>query len=412
MAETIIANLSSLNPFGKGVKYRKTLDSDDVGESLGPDAIAGGGHSARTTHITKSQLRISDALKTFLVSHNVITEAEADQQYADRSSSLQGLLDLPHINVPKELTDRKHPLPAYYISSSHNTYLEAHQLVGSSSATAYRTALTTGSRCVEIDAWDNDADAEEPKVTHGYTLVSRVSFRSVCEVIRDVYDNEAQEAVDEQGYRAAPILISLENHCGAKGQLRLVQIMHEVFGERLLSKAVREEGHEEQAGGQHVSLAELGSKICIIVEHHLPNEAEDSDSSSDSSSDDEQKEEYKKEAKKAPSTIIIPELAELGVYAQSVKPSNNSWFEELSLGPNGPHHHLINVSETGLARHFPQHNAKIAHHNAHHLMRVFPKGTRISSRNLNPVPFWAVGAQVAALNWQACFHILSSSRLY
>jgi len=33
-------------------------------------------------------------------------------------------------------------------------------------------------------------------------------------------------------------------------------------------------------------------------------------------------------------------------------------------------------------------------------MRVFPKGTRISSRNLPPVPFWALGAQVCALNWQ------------
>jgi phosphatidylinositol phospholipase C delta len=33
-------------------------------------------------------------------------------------------------------------------------------------------------------------------------------------------------------------------------------------------------------------------------------------------------------------------------------------------------------------------------------MRVFPKGTRISSKNLNPVPFWGVGAQICALNWQ------------
>lgn len=43
---------------------------------------------------------------------------------------------------------------------------------------------------------------------------------------------------------------------------------------------------------------------------------------------------------------------------------------------------------------------KIATHNAHHLMRVYPKGTRISSRNLNPVPFWSLGAQICALNWQ------------
>ena len=33
-------------------------------------------------------------------------------------------------------------------------------------------------------------------------------------------------------------------------------------------------------------------------------------------------------------------------------------------------------------------------------MRVYPKGTRISSRNLKPVSFWGIGAQICALNWQ------------
>lgn len=138
----------------------------------------------------------------------------------------------------------------------------AHQLFGTSSSSAYDTALSSGSRCVEIDAWDDEDNVEEPKVTHGYTLVSHITFRSVCEIIRDYHDKEAQEAVDEQGYRSAPILISLENHCGAKGQLRLAQIMREVWGDRLLSEAVRQEGHQEQAGeDSQVNLVELGFKI-------------------------------------------------------------------------------------------------------------------------------------------------------
>ena len=52
------------------------------------------------------------------------------------------------------------------------------------------------------------------------------------------------------------------------------------------------------------------------------------------------------------------------------------------------------------ASHLPTHTDKISRHNAHHLMRVFPKGTRISSKNLHPVPFWGIGAQICALNWQ------------
>ena len=144
------------------------------------------------------------------------------------------------------MTDQSHPLPEYFISSSHNTYLQAHQLYGYSSAEAYRIALRTGSRCVEIDAWDNENNKEEPKVTHGYTLVSNISFRAVCETIRDVVDEEAAQTAKQPGYQAAPILLSLENHCDAHGQSRLVEIMKQTWGDRLLSKAVRQKVHEEQ----------------------------------------------------------------------------------------------------------------------------------------------------------------------
>ena len=135
-------------------------------------------------------------------------------------------------------------------------------------------------------------------------------------------------------------------------------------------------------------MADLGNKIVLIVEYHLPNE-EDSESSDASSEDEEQKaahQQYREKKKTANAGVIIPELAELGVYAQSVKPVNNSWYE--SALENAPHHHLINVSETGLKAHMPSNSVKIAVHNSQHLMRVFPKGTRISSRNLAPVPFW------------------------
>lgn len=34
------------------------------------------------------------------------------------------------------------------------------------------------------------------------------------------------------------------------------------------------------------------------------------------------------------------------------------------------------------------------------MMRVYPKGLRVSSSNLDPAPFWRMGAQIVALNWQ------------
>ncbi|CAO2655253.1 Nn.00g103170.m01.CDS01 [Neocucurbitaria sp. VM-36] len=393
MAE-LVAGITKLSPFSK----KTAVDDEDKGEVIDTGTVAGGGHASRRSHITKDELRVSQALKSHLVAEGILQEAEAGLDLEQPTTALRALLDKSHINVPPAVTDRNHPLPEYFISSSHNTYLMAHQLYGESHASAYEIALHTGSRCVEIDAWDDEDDKEEPKVTHGYTLVSNIRFRQVCETIRDVVDME--EANEKN---AAPIMISLENHCDAHGQLRLAQIMQEVFGHRLLSQAVREKGTREQQGtGEHITLAELGNKIVVIVEYHLPNEEESSDS--DSSSDDEEEEDkrarqqYAKRKKAANAGFIIPELAQLGVYAQSVKPVNNSWFE--ANLDNAPHHQLINVSESGLKAHLPANSTKIARHNAQHLMRVFPKGTRISSKNLAPVPFWGIGAQICALNWQ------------
>jgi phosphatidylinositol phospholipase C delta len=388
----LVSGISKLNPFSK----KSAIDDEDKGEVIDAGTVAGGGHAARQSTITKNDLRVSSALKKYLVEENVLQEADAGLDVDQPTSALRELLDKSHINVPPQVLDRNYPLPEYFISSSHNTYLMAHQLFGSSHASAYEIALYTGSRCVEIDAWDYDDNKDEPKVTHGYTLVSNIPFRTVCETLRDVVD---KEAATER--KAAPIMISLENHCDAHGQLRLAQIMREVFGDRLLSRSVREKGQREQEGtGEHVTLAELGNKVVVIVEYHLPNEEESSDS--DSSSDDEEerkaRQHYAEKKKATNAGVIIPELAELGVYAQSVKPVNNSWFEaDLE---NAPHHQLVNVSESGLKAFLPTNSAKIARHNAHHLMRVYPKGTRISSKNLAPVPFWGIGAQICALNWQ------------
>ncbi|KAI9158075.1 1-phosphatidylinositol 4,5-bisphosphate phosphodiesterase 1 [Paramyrothecium foliicola] len=393
----LIGKFARMKPFSGS---RRESD-EDKGEAIDVDSAAGG---SRKSDVPKKELRVSEALKAFLVHENILTADEAGLNATAPTPALGALLEKPHAVVPPELLDLSHPLPEYYISSSHNTYLLAHQLYGDSCVSAYDIALKTGSRCVEIDAWDSD-DPEEPKVTHGFTLVSNVPFRAVCETIRDAFDEEKAYAASHPGTFVAPILLSLENHCAPHGQLRLVQIMKEVFQDRLLSEAIRKEGHREQEGsGEHVTLWELGAAIAVIVEYHLPNEKDsdsDSTSSSDSSDDEviEARHAYKDKKKAEAPTIIIPELAELGVYAQSVKPSDNSWFESDEL-VNGPHHHLINVSESTLASHLPEMNDAIARHNAKHLMRVFPKGLRISSSNLKPVRYWGVGAQICALNWQ------------
>ena len=95
-----------------------------------------------------------------------------------------------------------------------------------------------------------------------------------------MYDEELEATFKTPGQEPSPILISLENHCGPEGQLRLVQIMNEVWGDRLLSKAIR-----EGADPEHVTLKELRASIAVIVEFHFPDEVEHDDD------DDEEEEE-------------------------------------------------------------------------------------------------------------------------
>lgn len=73
-------------------------------------------------------------------------------------------------------TDFSRPLKDYLISSSHNTYLVGHQLYGDASIEGYKTVLTRGCRCIEIDCWDGDNG--EPKVVHGYVPPSLLYFRA------------------------------------------------------------------------------------------------------------------------------------------------------------------------------------------------------------------------------------------
>lgn len=142
--EGLSSRMARLNPF-KAKSRRDDDDDEDQGLEIDGNTVAGGGHSALPTDITQHHLRVSRALKSFLAHQGVLSE--------DDAQGLQALLDKPVISPPAHLVDRSHPLPEYFISSSHNTYLMAHQLYGTSSAGAYETTLKAGARCIEIDAW-------------------------------------------------------------------------------------------------------------------------------------------------------------------------------------------------------------------------------------------------------------------
>ena len=112
---------------------------------------------------------------------------------------------------------------------------------------------------------------------------------------------------------------------------------------------------------------------------------------------------------------IADSLAELGYYTRSMKPMKQ-WLTEgkcssapsrifadlLPELPSPPHppNIMINISESSMLSMVPHSLLELIEHSQQRLRRIYPRGTRLSSSNLDPLKQWRNGSHIVCLNWQ------------
>ena len=293
-----------------------------------------------------------------------------------------------------------------------------------------------------------DGDDGEPMITHGGTLTSTTAVKDVTMAI-------AKYAFVSSPY---PIIISAEIHCGLVQQKRLTEIFAHAFGGALVVAPV-DEGHKE---GDEIkclpSPDQLKGRILLKAKNKyidatrpkiqkLPDEPPSSDDSKEevekkhSGLRDKFSQMWKRTPSKnlAPSdskrpetssvpaisasplrlssaslagpsqtegqpikVLMAPELLPLLVYTTGVS------FRGLSH-PQAYHiTHVFSLSEPRADSlvYSGADALRLVDHTRDHLVRVYPKGTRVDSSNFEPHKYWAFGCQLVTVNWQTvgkCF---------
>ena len=116
--------------------------------------------------------------------------------------------------------DMDHPMTDYFVNSSHNTYLEGNQIIGSTSIAMYPYVLDNGTRFVDLDTFDNREEENEPVITHWHFPVGSIPFKDTLIAIKN-------SAFQKNDY---PVVLSLENHCGDVCQEKMQNYFLSIIG--------------------------------------------------------------------------------------------------------------------------------------------------------------------------------------
>jgi hypothetical protein len=237
----------------------------------------------------------------------------------------------------------------------------------------------------------------------GHTATREVSFRSVCETIRDCAFVTRYVVLSYTGTKLIlesdlPLIVSLEVHTSREQQQTMVDIMNSCFKDHLCPlDATDDHGN----GPVLPSPDALRKKILIKVKYSPPKlktaaEGENPLELLETHLSDLSEEEStaKESGKAGKPSKIIDALSQMGVYTRSYH------YSGLKSPQASIPSHVFSLSESTLIGVHKSDPEGLFDHNKKFMMRAYPKGLRIDSSNLDPSLFWRVGVQMVALNWQ------------
>ncbi|CAJ1073826.1 -phosphatidylinositol 4%2C5-bisphosphate phosphodiesterase beta-2 [Xyrichtys novacula] len=342
--------------------------------------------------------------------------------------------------------DMTQPIPHYFIKSSHNTYLTAGQFSGVSSPEMYRQCLLSGCRCLELDCWKGKPPDEEPIITHGFTMTTEILFKDVI------------EAINESAFKTSqyPVILSFENHVDSvKQQEKMANYCKSIFGDALLTEPLdkyplksgqqipspselmgkiliknKKGSHEKPAQNKKTSTAATDQTTTTAASTQDPNTnsqdpanpapstpetqegdaaVEDNEEVEETDEQDEEKMKTSDEGTAGQEVTAYEAMSSIVNYIQpnkfisfdNARKKNKSYVISSFVETKGE----AMIAKTAIE--FVENPLRVLQknvtkniYNKRQMSRIYPKGTRMDSSNYSPQPFWNVGCQMVALNYQ------------
>ena len=330
---------------------------------------------------------LKEKLKSISITPNGNKTISLDDFHRYLHSFQNSIIPPVELKQPSVLSN---PLCAYFINSSHNTYLTGNQLTSLSTVEMYIQALLLGARCIELDCWDSNTG--EPIITHGNTLCSKISFEEVIKAIGEFAFLKTD----------TPVILSFENHCSQPQQQLMARYCVKYLGSALCTTLL---SYPTNPGVKLPSPSDLRGRI-IIKNKRIMTETPLSPSHRGNKS---QLKRSKKSMEELPNIVVnknvveeldgtsdvVMELSDLVNYVEPVK--FKSFDESLEKDRNCEMSSFSEVRGLVLLQH---EGAKFIRYNSSHTSRIYPAGSRISSSNYMPQIYWNVGCQMVALNYQ------------